>query len=156
MGIFLARLSFFRSEVYNRVDKINMNNTNIVSPEKVGGHFQYADSVKQPHTRQLDDLHKEQEGRHVGNVYMPVKGKSKNQGQVDQLKSSIGVLVKQEKGIDWTNKNTQKNVNFDRDRRGNDIFGFSNMTESTAPVGKKTMCNHPHNQHNGNFLHWET
>jgi len=50
------------SETYNRVDKINMNNNKIVSPEKVGkNHFSYADEIKQPKSRAMDDLHIEQE-----------------------------------------------------------------------------------------------
>jgi hypothetical protein len=49
------------TEHYNRVDKINMNNPKIVSPEKTGkDHFALADEIKQPKTRQLDDFHKEQ------------------------------------------------------------------------------------------------
>ena len=37
----------FRTETYNRVDKINMNNPKIVSPEKTGmNHYQYADEIK--------------------------------------------------------------------------------------------------------------
>lgn len=39
-------------EFYNRVDKINMNSTKIVSPEKTGkGHFAMADEIKQPKSR---------------------------------------------------------------------------------------------------------
>jgi len=35
------------SEAYNRVDKINMNNNKIVSPEKAGkSHFALADEIK--------------------------------------------------------------------------------------------------------------
>lgn len=35
------------TETYNRVDKINMNNTKIVSPEKAGkNHFSLADEIK--------------------------------------------------------------------------------------------------------------
>jgi hypothetical protein len=37
-----------------------MNNPKIVSPEKAGkDHFSYAAEIKQPNSRQLDDLHKE-------------------------------------------------------------------------------------------------
>lgn len=50
-----------RTETYNRVDKINMNNPKIVSPEKTGkNHFTYADEVKQPKSRGLDNHHMEQ------------------------------------------------------------------------------------------------
>lgn len=42
----------YRDEFYNRVDKINMNSTKIVSPEKTGKqHFAMADEIKQPKTR---------------------------------------------------------------------------------------------------------
>jgi hypothetical protein len=37
-------ITVYRSEAYNRVDKISMNNNKIVSPEKVGkDHFALAD-----------------------------------------------------------------------------------------------------------------
>ena len=40
------------TEHYNRVDKINMNNAKIVSPEKVGkNHFKLIEEQKQPTTR---------------------------------------------------------------------------------------------------------
>jgi hypothetical protein len=45
------------TEIYNRVDKINMNNPKIVSPEKTGKNpFSHADQLKQIKTRQIDDL----------------------------------------------------------------------------------------------------
>jgi hypothetical protein len=45
-------------EFYNRVDKINMNSTTIVSPEKTGkGHFTMADEINQPKSRQIDNHH---------------------------------------------------------------------------------------------------
>lgn len=56
-----------RSEHYNRVDKINMNNTKIVSPEKMGKqHFAYAGEIQQPKSRQIDNLHIEAQERHLG------------------------------------------------------------------------------------------
>jgi hypothetical protein len=43
-----------------------MNNTKIVSPEKVGqSHFALANEIKQPKTRELDNYHIEQEQRHL-------------------------------------------------------------------------------------------
>jgi len=54
------------TETYKRVDKINMNNVKIVSPEKTGkNHFAMADEMKQPKSRQLDDHHIEQQQRHL-------------------------------------------------------------------------------------------
>lgn len=71
----------YRSESYNRVDKINMNNKKIVSPEKKGkDHFALADEIKQPNSRQLDDFHKEQQTRHLGGTYVPKKGASNVKG----------------------------------------------------------------------------
>lgn len=56
-----------RTEHYNRVDKINMNNPKIVSPEKTGkNHFALANEISQPKTRQMDDFHKSQQERHIG------------------------------------------------------------------------------------------
>lgn len=50
-----------RTEFYNRVDKINMNNAKIVSPEKAGrDHFALTDDITQPKSRQIDNLHVEQ------------------------------------------------------------------------------------------------
>jgi hypothetical protein len=49
------------------VDKINMNNTKIVSPEKTGkGHFALAEEISQPKSRTIDNLHMEQQSRHLG------------------------------------------------------------------------------------------
>ena len=54
------------SEAYNRVDKINMNNAKIVSPEKTGKQpFRMAEEIKQPHSRDIDNLHIEQQQRHL-------------------------------------------------------------------------------------------
>jgi hypothetical protein len=85
----------YSSEQYNRVDKINMNDNKIVSPEKTGTrHFDYASEIAQPKTRQIDDLHIESQGRHLGNVYVPKKGQG-NSG-VNQMKSSITEVIKTE------------------------------------------------------------
>ena len=47
------------SDSYNRVDKINMNNPMIVSPQNTGtNHFLFAENSKKPHTREQDDHHK--------------------------------------------------------------------------------------------------
>lgn len=44
-----------------------MNNTKIVSPEKVGrDHFKLADEIKQPKSRDIDNVHMEQQTRHLG------------------------------------------------------------------------------------------
>jgi hypothetical protein len=44
-----------------------MNNTKIVSPEKMGkSHFSYANEIKQPKGRDIDNLHKEAQERHLG------------------------------------------------------------------------------------------
>jgi len=57
------------------VDKVNMNNVKIVSPEKKGkDHFALADEINQPRSRQIDDHHIEQQSRHLGDVYVPKKG----------------------------------------------------------------------------------
>ena len=74
----------YRTDHYNRVDKINMNNLKIVSPEKTGKqHFRMADEVKQPTQRQLDDHLISEQERHTAGVYLPKKGASKIKGQVD-------------------------------------------------------------------------
>ena len=40
------------TDFYNRVDKVNMNNTKIVAPEKTGkNHFDMATEINQPKTR---------------------------------------------------------------------------------------------------------
>jgi hypothetical protein len=44
-----------------------MNNVKIVSTEKTGKqHFALADDIAQPKSRAIDDLHIEQESRHLG------------------------------------------------------------------------------------------
>lgn len=67
MGIHLYEIYCYRTEFYNRVDKINMNSTTIVSPEKTGkGHFKLADEIKQPKSRDIDNHHIELQSRHLG------------------------------------------------------------------------------------------
>lgn len=45
------------SDLYNRVDKVNMNNPLIVSPEKTGKKpFTQTESIKDATSRQTDDL----------------------------------------------------------------------------------------------------
>lgn len=52
MGKLILFYLNFSTEFYNRVDKINMNNNKIVSPEKTGkGHFSLVDEIAQPKTR---------------------------------------------------------------------------------------------------------
>jgi hypothetical protein len=44
-----------------------MNNVKIVSPEKTGkNHFRLADDIKQPKSRDIDNLHIEQQQRQLG------------------------------------------------------------------------------------------
>ena len=51
-------ITYISTEFYNRVDKVNMNNIKIVSPEKKGkDHFALADEINQPRSRQIDDHH---------------------------------------------------------------------------------------------------
>ena len=66
------------TEIYNRVDKINLNNPLIVSPEKTGKRpFTQTDSIKQMRSRQQDDIAIETEVRHIGSIYLPKKGIAK-------------------------------------------------------------------------------
>eukprot|EP00347_Sterkiella_histriomuscorum_P014048 403362357 len=145
-------------EFYNRVDKINMNSTKIVSPEKTGKeHFALADEIKQPKSRDIDNLHVEQQERHLGTVYVPKKGASKIQG-VNQLHSSIGGVMK----IEDNRRDNQSQMSsasarkFDyRDRTGNDIFNFSNAPDDSSQVGKRKVTNHQAVQNNGNLTYWD-
>jgi hypothetical protein len=78
------------SDVYNRPDKINMNDNKIVSPEKTGkNHFAIGQDVKQPVSRKIDNLHIEQQSRHLGAVYQQKKGQSEFQDRVEQTRSSV-------------------------------------------------------------------
>ena len=59
----------FLSPGFDR-DKINMNNVKIVSPEKTGkDHFALTHEINQPRSRQIDDLHIEQQSRHPAQKY---------------------------------------------------------------------------------------
>lgn len=67
------------TEIYNRVDKINLNNPKIVSPEKTGKKpFSHADTLKQIKSRHEDDLFKEAQERHLSGTYVPKKGVNKD------------------------------------------------------------------------------
>jgi len=59
MGMYFnASYHYIRTDIYNRVDKINMNNPKIVSPEKTGlKPFQSVNALKQLKNREIDDLH---------------------------------------------------------------------------------------------------
>lgn len=58
------------TELYNRPEKVNMNDTKVVSPEKTGkNHFKVGAELKQPTTRARDDEHIGQQARHLGAVY---------------------------------------------------------------------------------------
>jgi hypothetical protein len=58
------------SELYNRPEKVNMNDTKVVSPEKTGkNHFAVGAEQKQPNSRKVDDEHISQQHRHLGAVY---------------------------------------------------------------------------------------
>jgi len=65
------------TEMVNRVDKINYAPPNMVSVDKVGTkHFDMQAEMKQPKTRTLDNLMKEQQERNTAGVYNPKKGSS--------------------------------------------------------------------------------
>jgi len=148
------------TEFYNRVDKVNCNNVKIVSPEKTGkGHFKLADEIKQPKSRQIDDHHVEQQERHVGQTYVPVKGKSNVKG-INQLHSSIGGILKidDNRGVAKPHEDFSspaKKVDL-RDRIGNDIFNFSGQNESEGNYsGKKKNYDHQSSKNNGNVVTWD-
>ena len=83
------------SDVYNRVDKINMNNPFIVSPEKTGKKpFSHTDTHKQVKSREVDDLCIERQERHLGGTYVPKKGTTLVQKPgVNQLSSTVGEVI---------------------------------------------------------------
>lgn len=63
------------TEVYNRPEKVNMNDNKIVSPEKTGkNHFAIGQDVKQPVSRKIDNHHIDQQARHLGAIYQQKKG----------------------------------------------------------------------------------
>mmetsp|Transcript_48368 Transcript_48368/g.35570 ORF Transcript_48368/g.35570 Transcript_48368/m.35570 type:complete len:175 (+) Transcript_48368:501-1025(+) len=144
------------TETYNRVDKINMNNTKIVSPEKTGkGHFSLAEEIKQPHSRDIDNLHIEQQARHLGGTYLPKKGSSNVKG-VNQLESSIGGIMKIEDnkvnaGSQSDFGGTAKRID-NRDRQGSNIFAEPS-NDDRAP-GKKRYDGHQATRTNGNLTEW--
>lgn len=92
----------------------------------------------------MDDLHIEQQERHLGSVYVPKKGASNVKG-VNQLQSSIGSVIK----VEDNRRDNQSQMSsasarrFDyRDRQGNDIFNFSNAPDDSSAVGKRKVVNH--------------
>jgi hypothetical protein len=110
------------TETYNRVDKINMNDTKIVAPEKTGkNHFALADEIKQPKTRALDDHHIGQEARHLGATYQERKGTGIT--GVNQLKSQAGGIINgSTQGPNTDFNPPSKSINL-REQRSSDIFG---------------------------------
>ena len=63
------------TETYNRPDKPNMNNANIVGPEKCGS--SYTSEVPKAKSKASDNLQMEEESRHVTGAYVPRKGGQK-------------------------------------------------------------------------------
>ena len=172
MGKLLLKIILLRSETYNRVDKINMNNTKIVSPEKTGrNHFALAEEIRQPRSRALDNLRIEEEQRHLGkynfvyhltfdSVYVPKKGSSGVQA-VNQLASSIGSIIKPDrpayqKDTDTASVKSSTQKFNQRDHQGHDIFGWKNLAQddTQSKAGKKTNPSHLAAQNNGNLLKW--
>lgn len=62
------------SEIYNRVDKINMNDHKIVGAEKTGTSFGFNNQIETKKKRALDDEHQSQQSRYTGGTYVPKKG----------------------------------------------------------------------------------
>lgn len=62
------------AEIYNRVDKINMNNPKIVGAEKTGKSFGFNDEIDTKRKRALDNEHQSQQTRYTGGTYVPKKG----------------------------------------------------------------------------------
>jgi hypothetical protein len=91
------------TEIYNRVDKINLNNPKIVSPEKTGKRpFTQTETVRQTKTREQDQIAIETEVRHIGSTYVPKKGLNKEAGPgVNQLASNMEKVIK----VDSSKKN---------------------------------------------------
>ena len=86
------------TDLYNRVDKINLNNPKIVSPEKTGRKpFTQTETCKESTSRQTDDLAIETQHRHLGAKYLPKKGQIKEaKPGVYQLESNMEKVIKAE------------------------------------------------------------
>ncbi len=142
-------------ESYNRVDKINLNNPKIVSPEKTGkNQFALAEDIKQPHTRDYDNLHIQQQVRHTSGAYLPRKGVSPYQANIEQTQSSIGSLIKNEEAKSDDTKSAKRIDN--RDRDGHDFIQWNKGVpeDEKVPIGKKKL-NPPGGYHSGNILQWQ-
>jgi hypothetical protein len=59
-------------EVYNRVDKINLNNERIVNPAKAGRTFGLSQAKVAPDTH--DEVITQRQTRYLGETYVPVRG----------------------------------------------------------------------------------
>jgi hypothetical protein len=62
------------TDSYNRVDKINLNNSKIVATEKLSKPFSYAQSLSEKKTRDTDNELMEEQVRQSCGIYMPRKG----------------------------------------------------------------------------------
>lgn len=145
------------SDIYNRPDKVNMNDQQMISPEKTGkNHFAVGQDVKQAHSRKVDNTHMDAQQRHLGAVYQETKGKSANQDKVEQTRSSIGGMLAGAQSAPQSDLGPQRNKNM-KDRTSHDFIHWSNMNdEVAAKQGKKTVQTHKAAQNNGNFLQWGT
>ena len=103
---------------------------------------------------------------------MPKKGVAKDVAPgVNQLVSNIEKVIKVESSK--KDFSTVSDKNFDnlstasyreqaanrydyRDRKGHDIFTWSNHQDEVKNGGKKQFCSHQASTNNGNFLHWNT
>ena len=148
-----------------------MNNPKIVSPEKTGkDHFAYSNEMKQPKSRQIDDQFIDQQYRNTSgypilslfnfpySVYLPRKGHSKCQQQVDQMKSSITGVIKSEDNKGKQYSEFVKPVS-QKDRVSSDIIGWSQnpgqSEKGGMQIGKKKANEHPAVQTNGDFIKWQ-
>jgi hypothetical protein len=100
------------TELYNRVDKVNLNNPKIVSPEKTGKKpFTQTETIEEIGSRKIDDLMIESQQRHLGTKYLPKKGTIKDSKPgVYQLESNMEKVIK---GDIAKNYATQSDRDFD-------------------------------------------
>jgi len=104
--------------------------------------------------------------------YVPKKGLAKDAAPgVNQMVSHMEKVIKVEgskkqfstiSDQDFDNLSTasyraQAANKYDfRDRKGHDIFNWTNHQETVKNGGKKQFCSHQASTTNGNFLHWNT
>ena len=149
------------TDLYDRVDKIALNNPKIVSPEKTGRPFTGVDAVPQMGRAAVDALHVEKQERHIGGSYVPKKRTAETKPGVHQLHSSFSLEFNPKQSVTSDTASQYSSASrgltkLQRDQMGADIFQFKNLQVEPEKGGRRRLTEHKGHQDSRDMLYWST